>query len=44
MMVPIVLFCMLVYLRIRRLPPIIISHWPMDLLVAIMTGTHLLGT
>jgi hypothetical protein len=41
MMVPIVLWCMLVYLRIRRLSPIILAHWPMDLMVAIMTGTQL---
>ena len=41
MMVPIVLLCMAVYLHIRRLSPIIIAHWPMDLFVAIMTGTQL---
>jgi len=41
MMLPLVLFIMLVYLRIRRLSPLILAHWPMDLGVAIMTGTHL---
>jgi len=41
MMLPIVLFAMLVYLRIRRLSPLILAHWPMDISVAIMTGTHL---
>jgi hypothetical protein len=41
MMVPIVLFWMLVYLRIRRLSPIVIAHWPMDLSIAIMTGTQI---
>lgn len=41
MMVPIILFIMLVYLRIRRLSPIVIGHWPMDLFVAILTGTQL---
>jgi len=34
---------MAIYLRIRRLAPFIIAHWPMDLMVAVMTGTHLLG-
>ena len=41
MMVPILLLCMAVYLRIRRLSPLIIAHWPMDIGVAIMTGTHI---
>ncbi len=41
MMVPILVLVMLVYLRIRRLSPIIIAHWPMDISVAIMTGTSL---
>jgi hypothetical protein len=27
--------------RIRRLSPLILAHWPMDLSVAIMTGTQL---
>ncbi len=35
---------MLIYLRIRRLAPFIVAHWPLDLLVAVMTGTHLLGS
>ncbi|MGA2169854.1 MAG: CPBP family intramembrane glutamic endopeptidase, partial [Terracidiphilus sp.] len=38
MFFPLVLFIMLVYLRIRRLAPLIVAHWPMDLGVAIMTG------
>jgi hypothetical protein len=41
MMVPLLLFCMAVYLHIRRLSPLIIAHWPMDLGIAIMTGTSL---
>jgi hypothetical protein len=41
MMVPILLLCMAIYLRIRRLSPLIIAHWPMDISVAIMTGTSL---
>ncbi len=41
MMLPIVVWCMLVYLRIRRLSPLILAHWPMDIGVAIMTGTQL---
>jgi len=41
MMVPILVLCMAVYLRIRRLSPLIIAHWPMDIGVAIMTGTHI---
>jgi hypothetical protein len=41
MMVPILVLCMAIYLRIRRLSPLIIAHWPMDLGVAIMTGTHI---
>jgi hypothetical protein len=41
MMVPIVVWCMLVYLRMRRLSPLILAHWPMDFSVAIMTGTQL---
>ena len=31
MMAPIVLFFMPVYLRIRRLSPLILAHWPMDI-------------
>ena len=41
MMAPILVFWMVVYLRIRRLSPLILAHWPMDLGVAIMTGTSL---
>jgi hypothetical protein len=41
MMVPLIMVMMLVYLRIRRLSPLIIAHWPMDLGIAIMTGTSL---
>ena len=41
MMAPILLLCMAVYLRIRRLSPLIIAHWPMDIGVAIMTGTQI---
>jgi hypothetical protein len=28
---------MLVYLRMRRMAPVILAQWPMDILVAIMT-------
>lgn len=38
MFLPVLLMMMLVYLRIRRLAPLILAHWPMDLGVAIMTG------
>ena len=41
MFLPLILFIMPVYLRIRRLSPLIIAHWPMDFAVAIMTGTSL---
>ncbi len=41
MMVPLIMAMMLVYLRIRRLSPMIIAHWPMDIGVAFMTGTHI---
>jgi hypothetical protein len=40
MFVPAILLLLLIYLRIRRLTPMIIAHWPMDVLVAIMTGIH----
>jgi hypothetical protein len=30
-----------VYLRTRRLSPLILAHWPMDISVAIMTGTNI---
>jgi hypothetical protein len=38
MFLPLVFFIMLVYLRIRRLAPLILAHWPMDIVAAIMTG------
>ncbi len=38
MFLPLVLVWMPVYLRIRRLAPFIIAHWPMDLAIVIMTG------
>jgi len=38
MFLPLVLFWMLVYLRLRRLPPFILAHWPMDFTIAMMTG------
>jgi hypothetical protein len=38
---PFLVAWMLVYLRLRRLSPLILAHWPMDLGVAIMTGTSL---
>jgi uncharacterized protein len=38
MFLPLVLVWMPVYLRIRRLAPFIVAHWPMDLAIAIMTG------
>jgi len=34
---PLVLVMQLVYLRTRRLPRMIVMHWPMDLLAARMT-------
>jgi uncharacterized protein len=34
---PGVLLLMLVYRRIRRLAPLIIAHWPMDILALLMT-------
>jgi hypothetical protein len=37
---PGVLVMMAVYLRTRRLAPLILAHWPMDILGAIMTGIH----
>ena len=40
MMLPVLIMMMLVYLRIRRLSPLILAHWPMDLTAAIMTGIH----
>ena len=38
--VPGVLVLMLIYLRTRRLGPLIIGHWLMDILGAIMTTAH----
>jgi len=38
--VPAVLILMAIYLRTRRLAPLIIGHWCMDILGAIMTATH----
>lgn len=35
---PWILVWMLLYLRIRRLSPFILAHWPMDFVAAIMTG------
>lgn len=37
---PGVLVMMAVYLRTRRLTPLIFAHWPMDILGAVMTGIH----
>jgi len=38
MFLPLILVMMPVYLRIRRLSPLIIAHWPMDIGAAVMTG------
>jgi hypothetical protein len=38
--IPFLLIWMPIYLCIRRLSPMILAHWPMDLGVAIMTGLH----
>lgn len=38
MFLPFLLFWMAIYLRIRRLSPLILAHWPMDIAAAIMTG------
>jgi membrane protease YdiL (CAAX protease family) len=35
--VPGVIVFMLVYLKTRRLPPLIVAHWPMDIVAALMT-------
>ena len=37
---PGVLVMMLVYLRTRRLAPLIIAHWPMDIVASIMTTIY----
>lgn len=34
---PGVLVFLLIYVRIRRLPPLILAHWAMDLMAAIFT-------
>jgi hypothetical protein len=31
---------MVCYLRTRRLAPLIIAHWPMDIAAALMTATY----
>lgn len=41
MMLPLFLVFPPVYLRIRRLSTLILAHWPMDIMVAVMTGTSL---
>jgi len=41
MMAPLILLIMAIYLRIRRLSPLILAHWPMDIFAAILTGTQL---
>jgi membrane protease YdiL (CAAX protease family) len=43
MVVPGLVVTMLIYLRTRRLVPMIIAQWPMDILVAFMTTTSLLS-
>jgi hypothetical protein len=40
MMLPVLVLMMLTYLRIRRLSPLILAHWPMDIAGAILTGIH----
>jgi hypothetical protein len=40
MFLPLLLLLMPIYLRMRRLGPFIIAHWPMDIGAAIMTGLH----
>jgi len=37
---PGVLVMMLIYLRTRRLAPLIVAHWPMDITAAIMTAIY----
>ena len=37
---PGVLIMMLIYLRTRRLAPLIVAHWPMDIAAAIMTAIY----
>lgn len=38
--IPGVFVCMLVYLRTRRLGPLIVAHWSMDIVGAVMTAIH----
>jgi len=40
---PGVVLMVILYRRIRRLAPLILAHWPMDILVAFMTTTSLLS-
>jgi hypothetical protein len=40
MFLPLLAILMPVYLPTRRLAPLIVAHWPMDLTVAVMTGTR----
>ena len=37
MVAPGIVAFMLIYLRIRRIAPLILAQWPMDILVAVMT-------
>ena len=37
---PGVMMAMLIYLRTRRLAPLIVAHWPMDIVAAIMTTIY----
>jgi hypothetical protein len=43
MVAPGILVTMFIYLRLRRLTPMIVAQWPMDILVAFMTTTSLLN-
>ena len=42
MVAPGILVTMLIYLRMRRLTPMIVAQWPMDILVALMTTTSVI--
>ena len=42
MVIPGLVVMMLVYLHVRRLAPMIIAQWPMDVLVAVMTTTSVI--
>jgi hypothetical protein len=37
---PGVLAAMTIYWRTRRLAPLIVAHWPMDIVGALMTNLH----